>query len=266
MLCLHDITLEHDGLKSQFDFIIITNKFICVLETKKLNGNIEITNTGDFIRSIKSYNGKTIKKEGMYSPISQNERHVSFLKAFLLEHKIVRNTPIYSVVVMANPKSIINTKYASKSIKNKIIKADQLKNKLNSLFKIKSDVNLPIVTMEEIAEFIKEKSIVTNTFIEKYDKYKYDILKLSDHIVKNVVKNSVFSRLPKDELIIKLKKYRLNTSRNENIKAYMIFTNVQMENIIDLYPKNIEELRFIKGFADVKINKYGNQIIDIFKN
>jgi hypothetical protein len=43
MLCLHDIRLEYNDYIAQFDFILITCKFIYVLETKKLNGDIEIT-------------------------------------------------------------------------------------------------------------------------------------------------------------------------------------------------------------------------------
>lgn len=62
MLCLHDIRLEIDGYIAQFDFIIVTSKFIYVLETKKLNGDIEITPDGDFIRIIRNHTGKFIKK------------------------------------------------------------------------------------------------------------------------------------------------------------------------------------------------------------
>jgi len=72
MLCLHDIRLEYQDYVAQLDFVIITNKFIYVLETKKLNGDIEITPDGDFIRTIRNNDGRFIKKEGMYSPISQN--------------------------------------------------------------------------------------------------------------------------------------------------------------------------------------------------
>ena len=84
MICMHNVTLTYKDLKAQMDFVLITNQYICILETKQLNGNIEINNKGEFIRSIKDSRGKTIKKEGMYSPISQNTRHVEVLKRILL--------------------------------------------------------------------------------------------------------------------------------------------------------------------------------------
>lgn len=103
ILCLHDIRLESDDYVAQLDFIVISNKFICIMETKKLNGDVEITHDGDFIRTIKSYNGRFIKKEGMYSPISQNERHMKILKEILVKEKLIEKLPVNSLVVMANP-------------------------------------------------------------------------------------------------------------------------------------------------------------------
>ena len=82
-LCLHDIRLEHDGHIAQFDFIIITPRFICVLETKKLNDNITINSDGDFFRTILDKYGRDIRHEGIYSPISQNDRHIKLLQDIL---------------------------------------------------------------------------------------------------------------------------------------------------------------------------------------
>jgi len=279
MYCLHDINLEHNGLKGQFDFILVTNKCLVVLETKKLNGNIEIRNTGDFIRTLKNNKGKTIKTEGMYSPITQNERHVELLTRLLKDNNVIKKTPIYSLVVMANSKSILNHKYAPKSIKNQIVKSDQLKKRLNEYLKEKSDINNPILTMKEIAEFILNSSKETeNTFITKYEKYQYDVLKTSDQNVETIVKNSsyVSKSLPQNKMVTlsnikskevlekELREYRLLTSRAEKIKAYYIFNNAQMDEIISLYPKTKEDLLQLKGFGPAKIEKYGQAIVDVF--
>ena len=66
-----------------------------------------------------------------------------------------------------------------------------------------------------------------------------------------------------DEVRDNLKKFRLDKSKEENIKAYMIFNNETMEEIINLIPKNIDELQNIKGFGPIKIGKYGDDIINI---
>jgi len=116
MLILHDIRIEYNDYAAQMDFILITHQFIYVLETKKLNGDIEITADGDFIRCFKNSYGKVIRKEGIYSPISQNTRHVTILREMLIKNGLIKNFPIRSAVVIANPRTIINKTKCPKSI------------------------------------------------------------------------------------------------------------------------------------------------------
>lgn len=66
-----------------------------------------------------------------------------------------------------------------------------------------------------------------------------------------------------DELFNALKEYRLNKSREEKVKPYFIYNNEMMEEIIKLKPKTKEELISIKGLGPVKIEKYGQDIVDI---
>jgi hypothetical protein len=73
MYILHDLYLEDNGLTAQIDFLIITRKRHFIIECKNLVGNIEINSSGDFIRTTE-FRGK-YKKEGIYSPITQNQRH-----------------------------------------------------------------------------------------------------------------------------------------------------------------------------------------------
>lgn len=78
MFVLHDIYLEHGGLGAQIDYLVITRKHIYIIECKNLIGDIEIDSNGSFIRTYE-YNRKKIR-EGIYSPITQNERHLRVLK------------------------------------------------------------------------------------------------------------------------------------------------------------------------------------------
>lgn len=47
-----------------------------------------------------------------------------------------------------------------------------------------------------------------------------------------------------------LKEYRLQKSREENIKAYMVFTNEMLDALIEIRPKSRNELLNIKGFGN----------------
>ena len=58
--------------------MIVTSKLMILLECNNLVGNIEIDSKGNFSRTIQY--GKRYWKEGIYSPITQNERHMEVLK------------------------------------------------------------------------------------------------------------------------------------------------------------------------------------------
>lgn len=141
LVVLHDICLvDQDGNSAQIDFLVITPYVRVFIECKNLFGDIEINNKGEFIRTIE-YSSKKYK-EGIYSPITQNERHLLVFKNCITKNKnIVLRVGIEkmfdhwnrSLVVLANPKTLLNDKYAPKDINSKVIRADQLIKTLKTL-------------------------------------------------------------------------------------------------------------------------------------
>jgi hypothetical protein len=277
MYILHGITIEHEDYKAQLDFVLITNKFICILETKKLNGEITITNDGDFIRHFKNRNGKTIKKEGMYSPIAQNQRHVRIVKDMLIKAKIIKSMPVLSLVVVANPKSIINHKYATREIKDQIVKHDQLTPRIKKMIKSTGEGEAYIVTMQQIASFFIENHVEQeNAFIRKYKGViteenavveQVDIKQKTELNIVRIEEDTEQSDSTSKEMIKeKLIKFRLDQSRKEQIKAYLIFNNKQLDDILERMPKTGDELMACEGFGKVKVEKYGKFILKIIHN
>lgn len=134
MIVLHDIYIETvDGNSAQIDFVVVTPKITFVIECKNLYGNIEINSSGDFIRTIQF--GRKKYKEGIYSPITQNERHMNVIKQCRMEDKsfLMRaafqssfNSFYKSLIVLANPKTVVNDRYAKKEVKSQVLRADQL--------------------------------------------------------------------------------------------------------------------------------------------
>lgn len=266
---------------AQLDFVIITNKFIYVLETKKLNGDIEITKDGDFIRTFKTNSGKAYKKEGMYSPISQNERHINILKEILVKEKLIRTTPVKSAVVIANPKSILNKIKCPKSIQNNIYKYDQITNLLK---KELADKNNDKDILEKYSYTIADYLIAHNKPIKfdnmaKYSLEENDLIKEYVKPVKLIVKivdkdipivsqptinnNVLEATLVESDTYVLLKAFRLKVSRKENIKPYLVFNNLELDALIQATPKTKEDLLKVKGFGEKKIEKYGKEILDI---
>lgn len=304
MLCLHDIRVQHEDYVAQLDFVVITNKFMAILETKKLNGDITINRDGDFIRTIRTKRGRTYK-EGIYSPISQNKRHVNIIKDLLSKKLNINNLPIISLVVIANPKSIINKDKCPNDIKYSIYKYDQIvkqlekhkndkKNEYNlqekymkQIADLLVEMNTPIsydnmakygITEEDFVKEISEntsediKTIAedldnTSSMDKQQAEDKVEVInEVAVAAVEEPVESKSEAKKSKEELIESLKKYRLETCKKENVAAYMIFNNAEMEDLIEKYPRTKEELLKVRGFGAKKVEKYGEEILSIFNN
>ena len=159
MYVLHDLYYEYEGLTAQIDYLIITRKHQFVIECKNLYGNIEINSNGDFIRTF-SY-GRHSKKEGIYSPITQNRRHLEMIKQIrgaeriaLLRIAFEKNfyNNYRSVVVLANPKTVLNAKFAKKEVRNQVIRADQLAEYIRKVDAEPDSVSCSEKDMENLAQ------------------------------------------------------------------------------------------------------------------
>lgn len=365
MYILHDICLETNELSAQIDYIVVTRKVIFIIECKNLIGNIEINSQGNFIRTY-SFNSKFIK-EGIYSPITQNERHFEVLKRIKKESKSnfiskmlfdkYFNDNYKSIVVLANPKTVLNSRYAKKEIKEKVIKADQLINYIKEVNSKSDLMSLSDKEMKEVADrllalhksnklsFLKKYRELTE-LVDSYDnrdnfevKDISEIIINSNEIIKeniidsvkddiinnstsnstgwnnksnkkdnksiNTIRNNIDNKnnyvsndininttniyinngisnnsvinssssikniynnansFNEEKLIKKLKEFRLQMSRAENTKPYIIFNDKQMTNLLEKMPKTKSELKEVSGFGEVKVEKYGDVILKI---
>lgn len=60
-----------------------------------------------------------------------------------------------------------------------------------------------------------------------------------------------------------LKQWRTEKAEALNVPKFMICHNSELINIAFHHPKNVVELKRIKGFGDKKIAKYGEEIISV---
>ena len=103
-----------------------------------------------------------------------------------------------------------------------------------------------------IEKYIEEKNI---------DKSKLD--KVSE---KSTGLNSEYFNVTTDKkLYEKLREYRLSVSKLEGVLPYMILGSNTLKEISGRYPLDEEQLKDIGGIGPVKINKYGEDIINIVK-
>lgn len=184
MVVLHDIYLEtKDGLGAQIDFVVVTSKLNFIIECKNLFGNIEIDAKGNFIRTME-YGGRK-HKEGIYSPITQNERHMTVLKECKAEDRnllmgaMIRGTFdsfFKSLVVLANPKTVVNDRYAKKEIKERVLRADQI---IKVIRKMVSE-------SKEIASSKKEMKVIAENLLARNRDERKDYFTKYEELVKEI--------------------------------------------------------------------------------
>ena len=174
------------------------------------------------------------------------------------------------VVVLANPKTVLNAKFASKAIKQKVIRADQLVKyikDMNAQTKIPADSE--DYTMQWAQSYLNLHKEIEKDYTARYEKYKTvqnengQHLELSNHQETNA--SSVVDEIPIEEtkLFKELKSYRLNRSRIDNIKPYLVYNDNQLKALISKMPQSINELIEVNGFSMEKANKYGEEILAI---
>lgn len=255
MYVLRDIKVKHEDLTAQIDYVIITPVYTYYVECKNLVGNITVTDKGDFIREF-TINGKKIKK-GMYSPLRQVEAQREVIRKIWESNSSAirkffasKNFDYYRrvLVVAANQDTILNTNRAPKEIKYKILRADSLIRQIEyDLNHRENDEYLDSKkSMEEIAQsYINLSNNEDINYYEYYkNKYCNNVVSMNDDL--------------KDRLI-ELRKVR---SSEMNIPAYYVFTNDELDKLVELRPKTIEELKNANILSPIKIKTHGKIIIE----
>ena len=260
MYVLRDIKLEYEDLTAQIDYVIITSLYTYYVECKNLIGNITVTDKGDFIREY-TFNGKKIKK-GIYSPLRQVEAQREVVRK-IWEKNTSNVIKLFAankfnhyrrvIVVAANTDTILNTNQAPKEIKYKILRADTLVKQIEYDFNHReSDEILDSQKkMEELA-----KSYVNLSIKDKINYYEF---------YKNKYCNKD-KKINKEELKERLIGLRTNRSKEMNIPAYYVFTNDELDKLLELMPKTIEELKKANILSPVKIKVHGKYIINTINN
>ena len=256
MYVLHDVTFEYDGNKAQIDYLLFTRGYFYLIECKNLVGNITVDSNGQFYREYE-YKGKKIK-ESIYSPYTQAVRHQDMMKKVWSANHSKLDNFIFGrfhgknffrpIVVLSNSKSFLNTKYAPKEIRNDIIRADQLISYIQKDIDNMDSAELCGEKMlKQAADVWLSRSITNNTNLA------------------NKYSNAIKDKYDKADLENKLRIFRKEKSKSMNVPAYYIFTDEELNNLLEIMPKTIEELKIKKILTDIKIKCHGDEIIKIIK-
>ena len=200
LVVIRDLFLKiGDDRSAQIDYFVITPHGVVIIECKNLFGNIEINNKGDFIRSF-DYKGRWYK-EGIYSPITQNERHLAIYKECWMARRNVVAQLLFNkyfdenhktIVVLANPKTVVNDKWAKKEVKNQVIRCDQL---INYLRNMNGTASLSKKEMLDIGEAVCALNVDVRTDYLKKFKELVETTKAQQHTTNEDIKTQTEQKL-----------------------------------------------------------------------
>ena len=228
MYVLRDIKVKHEDLTAQIDYVIITPVYTYYVECKNLVGNITVTDKGDFIREF-TINGKRIKK-GMYSPLRQVEA----------QREVMRK-------IWESNSSAIKKFFASKNF-------DYYRRVLVVAANQDTILNTNRAPKEIKYKILRADALIRQIEYDLNHRGNYDYYKEKYCSNLNIQVNDGL----KDRLI-ELRKTRSNEM---NIPAYYVFTNDELDKLVELRPKSIDELKSFNILTPVKIKMHGKIIID----
>lgn len=274
MICMHDIRIQVGELFAQIDFLVLTNKFFYVFETKHLAGDVRINKEGDFIRVMNDEMGVR-KEEGMYNPVTQGDRHSRILRKFLEVNNILNidDFPIKSIAVLANPKTIIDKEEAPIHIKDNIYRCDQVVHFLQREF---SNPEYNIMISDSKIQSIGSQILQSNVPLDYDYEYKYGLKNTgSDKLaVKDFSSNTNHTNTNADTIILdyddskkkmeeEIRKLRKRKSKELGIEAYKLFKNEQLDLLIKYRPKTLVELNKLNIISKNSSYHVGKEIVDI---
>jgi len=81
-----------------------------------------------------------------------------------------------------------------------------------------------------------------------------------------VVKRKIATSTVHEELFEDLRLFRLSVSNSENIPPFQIFTQQSLYEMCELLPSTTKQLKKIHGMGKVRVEKYGEEIIEIIND
>lgn len=158
----HNLRLKIGQYYFQMDFLIITTKFILIIEAKNIAGTLLFDELGQFIRITND------KEEGFRDPISQVQLQRRQLIKWLEKNHFPR-VPIEYVVVVSKPSSIIKMNTRNSEVRRRVIPLSKLLEFIDNIDRYHRNESLSIKQLKKInKQLMKENTPFIPNLLEKY--------------------------------------------------------------------------------------------------
>jgi hypothetical protein len=158
----HNIRIKTPNITFQIDFLLMTMKFILILEVKNLTGQLNFD--GDLAQLIQT---KPNEENKVYNdPVVQASDHKRHLALFLSKNNL-HNIPISYLVVVTNPNAHITITSTDKNYRDKIIRSNILIKKISKLCEYYQKEMYSQAEMKRVSKLILKSCDETNQDILK---------------------------------------------------------------------------------------------------
>ncbi|WHY71427.1 nuclease-related domain-containing protein [Fictibacillus enclensis] len=168
---LHDLRLPHNDYFFQIDTLLISPRFILILEVKNIAGKLFFDQ--GFHQLVRTLNGK---EEVFPDPVLQVKRHETQLSSWLNKHK-TPEIPIKSFVVISNPNSQIAISPEHKYLRKTILHREALPLKVSELDTFHENVLTDKQLRKIIRLLLKQHSEANSDILEQFDIRRHELLK-----------------------------------------------------------------------------------------
>lgn len=159
---LHDLRLFDGKHYFQMDVLILSTKYLLLLEVKNISGELHFDTK--FNQLIRTKGGK---KTAFPDPLIQIKRLKGQLQQVL---KLDPSIPIYSLIIMTNPSSIITTNSSKHPLANQILHSSYLPFQMEQISESLSHHALDIPSIKNIIKKLKKKHTPLNfSVLSKYN-------------------------------------------------------------------------------------------------
>jgi ribosomal protein L37AE/L43A len=159
----HDLRLYHDPHFFQIDTLLISRKFIYVIDVKNIAGALYFDR--DLQQLVRVKDGV---QEVLPDPITQMKRHESLLQGWLTRNRLV-DIPVVSAVVLSNPLSHFRSTLEHPHLSQVVIHRDAIPDKINQLSEKFLGNQISSEELNRLIELLKEQCIPLDpAVLEKY--------------------------------------------------------------------------------------------------
>ncbi|GLB59564.1 nuclease [Cytobacillus sp. NCCP-133] len=149
---LHDLRLPSGPHYLQIDTLLLSEKFILILEVKNISGILYFDTIYKQLFRVKD------GEETVFPcPLMQIERHEMLFKEWVLNNGFP-TVPVYSMVIISNPHTGIKTIPSNIRLNNKIVHKNNLPSKIDSIEEYLNQNSLPEKFLKKMIRMLKKQN------------------------------------------------------------------------------------------------------------